>query len=74
MNVANTLLQIRTPKGMRGRVMSLYTLIAAGLTPLGALFVTGLGTLMGLSGATIAASIVLVLVVIVGAQFIASSI
>ncbi len=43
MTVANTLLQTSAPAGMRGRVMSLYTLIAAGLTPLGALVVTGLG-------------------------------
>ncbi len=37
MMVANTLLQTSAPSAMKGRVMSLYTLIAAGFTPLGAL-------------------------------------
>lgn len=52
MTVANTLLQTQAPAGMRGRVMSLYTLIAAGLTPLGALLVSGLGTRTGLGMTT----------------------
>lgn len=66
MTVANTLLQIYVPMGMRGRVMSLYTLIAAGLTPLGALFVSGLGTRLGLEGATIVAGTAAGIVVMIG--------
>lgn len=69
MMVANTLLQTSAPGAMRGRIMSLYTLIAAGLTPLGALLVTGLGTWIGLEGATIAAGIGVTFVVIVGYRF-----
>lgn len=66
MTVANTLLQIHAPAGMRGRVMSLYTLIAAGLTPLGVLVVSGLATFLGLSGATIAGGIGVAIVALVG--------
>ena len=71
MMVANTLLQTYAPPGMRGRVMSLYTLIAAGLTPLGALLVSGLGTWIGLAGATIVAGMGVAMVVAIGARFIA---
>ena len=66
MTVANTLLQTQAPTGMRGRVMSLYTLIAAGLTPLGALVVTSLGKWTGLAGATIVAGLGVATAVIAG--------
>ncbi len=66
MTVANTLLQTSAPPEMRGRVMSLYTLIAAGLTPLGALVITGLGTWTGLEDATVLAGIGIVTVVALG--------
>lgn len=66
MTVANTLLQTRVPLGMRGRVMSLYTLIAAGLTPLGILLVTGLGAWIGLAGATMIAGLGVAVAVIAG--------
>jgi MFS family permease len=66
MMVANTLLQTYAPTAMRGRVMSLYTLIAAGFTPLGSLLISGLGTWIGLEGATMVAGVGVMLVVIVG--------
>ena len=66
MMVANTLLQTHAPTAMRGRVISLYTLIAAGFTPLGALLVSGLGTWIGLQGATIIAGAGIIVVVIAG--------
>jgi MFS family permease len=74
MMVANTLLQTQAPTSMRGRVMSLYTLIAAGFTPLGALLVSGLGTEIGLQGATIIAGIGVVFIVIAGYQLLSRSI
>ncbi len=64
MMVANTLLQTHAPTAMRGRVMSLYTLIAAGFTPLGALLVSGLGTLIGLEAATVLGGIGVMMAVI----------
>jgi MFS family permease len=66
MMVANTLLQTNAPAGMRGRVMSLYTLIAAGLTPLGSLLIAAIGTQVGLSWATIVAAMAVIAVVLVG--------
>ncbi|MGC8633594.1 MAG: MFS transporter [Candidatus Limnocylindrales bacterium] len=41
---ANTLLQIRTPDTLRGRVMSIYVLLMGGTTPVGAFL---LGTIAG---------------------------
>ena len=70
MMVANTLLQTSAPSAMKGRVMSLYTLIAAGFTPLGAFIVTGMATKIGLEYATIIAGIGVTIVVISGFQFI----
>jgi MFS family permease len=69
MMVANTLLQTSAPPAMKGRVMSLYTLIAAGFTPLGALIVSSLATKIGLGYSTFIAGISVMIVVIVGFQF-----
>src|SRR5579872_7168998 len=66
MTIANTLLQTQAPSGMRGRVMSLYTLIAAGLTPLGALVISSLGAGIGLSMATAIMGAGIVICVVVG--------
>ena len=73
MMVANTLLQTSAPSAMKGRVMSLYTLIAAGFTPLGAFIVTGMATKIGLEYATILAGIGVIIVVMSGFQFIGRS-
>jgi len=70
MMVANTLLQTSAPTAMKGRVMSLYTLIAAGFTPLGAFIVTGMSTKIGLKDTTILAGIGVAIVVISGFQII----
>jgi MFS family permease len=70
MMIANTLLQTSASSAMKGRVMSLYTLIAAGFTPLGAFIVTGISTMIGLEDATILAGIGVTIVVIAGFQFI----
>ena len=66
MMVANTLLQTRATFEMRGRVMSLYTLIAAGFTQLGALLMSGLGAVIGLGYATLAMGVIVALLVIAG--------
>ncbi len=74
MMVANALLQTHAPTAMRGRVMSLYTLIAAGFTPLGSLLVSTLGTWIGLQVATIIAGTVLMVMVIVGYRLLSRSV
>jgi len=66
MMIASTLLQTFAPSAMKGRIMSLYTLIAAGFTPLGAFIVTGLATKIGLEVATMLAGIGVTFTVIVG--------
>jgi len=67
MTVANTLLQTNAPMALLGRVMSLYTLIAAGFTPLGVLLVRALSTWIGLQCAMIVAALG-VMVAIMGYQ------
>ncbi len=47
MSLANTLLQGLVPDAMRGRVMSVYTLIAGGLMPLGSMLLGSLGEAIG---------------------------
>ncbi|HMA38257.1 MAG TPA: MFS transporter [Chloroflexia bacterium] len=48
---ANTLLQLTTPDELRGRVMSLYILLFAGSTPIGAFVIGTLSTVIGVAGA-----------------------
>jgi hypothetical protein len=69
MTVANTLLQAQAPTNLRGRTMSLYTLIAAGFTPLGALLMSGLGVSIGLGIATAIMGMLIVICVIIGYKY-----
>jgi MFS family permease len=46
---ANTLLQLRVPDALRGRVLSLYMLLFAGSTPIGGLLVGSLSNVIGVS-------------------------
>ncbi|CAN5485937.1 MAG: MFS transporter [Chloroflexi bacterium] len=48
---ANTLIQLAVPDELRGRVMSVYTTVFAGSTPIGGLFA---GTIAALAGVTVA--------------------
>lgn len=66
MTVANTLLQTQSPTALRGRVMSLYTLVAAGLSQLGALLITGVGAGIGLGTAMVIMSSGIVIAVVAG--------
>jgi MFS family permease len=53
---AQTLVQYEAPGQLRGRVMSLYTVLSAGGTPLGALVVGGLSETYGIRAAMVIAS------------------
>src|SRR5204863_134529 len=68
-NSANTLLQLHVPDALRGRVMSIYSLIMFGEMPLGALWA---GTLAQFIGApqTLVVSALIALVFGHGARFI----
>lgn len=48
---ANTLLQLRAPDALRGRVMGLYILLFAGSTPIGALVIGALSDALGVPAA-----------------------
>jgi MFS family permease len=63
MALTNTLLQLNVPETMRGRVMSVYTLIPMGLMPLGSMAMGSVGDVIGVP-VTVAAGAVIVLVFI----------
>ena len=46
---ANTTIQLAVPDGLRGRVMSVYTTIFAGSTPIGGPIMGGLASLFGVA-------------------------
>ena len=49
--LGNTVLQISTPDALRGRVMSVYTTVFAGTTPIGSLFAGGIAETWSVGGA-----------------------
>jgi len=49
LGMANTLLQTRTPDQLRGRVMSVHTMVFMGLMPLGSMVLGAIGTFAGVS-------------------------
>ena len=63
---ANTTMQLAVPDGLRGRVMSVYTTIFAGSTPIGGPMMGGLASLFGIA-VSLAIGGVLSVVVGVGA-------
>jgi MFS family permease len=57
--MANTLLQTRSPDHLRGRVMSVHTMMFMGLMPLGSLLLGTLGTFVTVSTAFVVGGIVI---------------
>ena len=64
--VCNTLIQLRVPDVLRGRVASVYTTVFAGATPFGGLFSGSLAALGGPPAALIAGGAVAVVAAVVG--------
>src|SRR3989454_995663 len=58
LGMANTLMQTRTPDALRGRVMSVHTMIFMGFMPLGQMLLGSVGTLAGLNNAFLAGGLV----------------
>jgi MFS family permease len=50
----NTTLQLTTPDELRGRVMALYTMVFAGMSPVGAVFIGGVAEGLGTRAACLA--------------------
>ena len=51
LGMANTLMQTRTPDALRGRVMSVHTIIFIGFMPLGQMILGSIGTFVGINNA-----------------------
>jgi predicted MFS family arabinose efflux permease len=54
LGMANGLLQTRSPDHLRGRVMSVYTMVFKGLMPLGSMVMGSIGSVVGIGGALLA--------------------
>jgi MFS family permease len=62
LGVANTLLQTRAPDHVRGRVMSVYTMMMMGLMPLGSLILGSLGSIVSVSTSFVVGGAVVALI------------
>ena len=60
MGMANTLMQTRTPDHLRGRAMSVHTMVFMGFMPLGQMLLGSVGTLIGIDHAFILGGLVVV--------------
>lgn len=60
LGMANTLMQTRTPDHLRGRAMSVHTMVFMGFMPLGQMLLGSLGTVAGIDTAFLAGGIVVV--------------
>lgn len=54
----NTIIQLTVPDDLRGRVMSVYTTVFAGTTPIGSLLAGGIASRMGVSATLVIAGVV----------------
>jgi MFS family permease len=71
MNGCNTTVQVTVPDELRGRVMSLYTMVFAGVTPVGALMIGSVAEAIGVPAACAAGgglALVAVLAMLLGWQ------
>ncbi|MBV8726163.1 MAG: MFS transporter, partial [Candidatus Eremiobacteraeota bacterium] len=64
MGMSNILIQTLSPDAVRGRAVSVYSMVALGFVPAGAFVIGGLGSLIGLGRAFIVAGIVTALLVL----------
>lgn len=62
---ANTLIQLTVPDELRGRVMSVYTTVFAGSTPVGGLFAGALATAFGVAAALLVGGVLAFLTAVV---------
>src|SRR4029079_14364350 len=60
LGMANTLMQTRTPAHLRGRAMSVHTMVFMGFMPLGQMLLGSLGTFIGIDRAFIVGGVIVV--------------
>ncbi|HET8569998.1 MAG TPA: MFS transporter [Candidatus Limnocylindria bacterium] len=63
MGLSNTMLQTRTPDHLRGRVMSVHTMVFLGFMPLGVMLLGAIGTVAGVDVAILGGSLAVGLLV-----------
>jgi MFS family permease len=61
LGMANTLMQTRTPDELRGRVMSVHTMVFMGFMPLGQMVLGSVGTLIGINNAFLFGGVIVTL-------------
>src|SRR5256712_1186910 len=61
LGMANTLMQTRTPDALRGRVMSVQTMVFIGFMPLGQMVLGSVGTLVGINNAFLVGGVLVTL-------------
>jgi predicted MFS family arabinose efflux permease len=61
LGMANTLMQTRTPDALRGRVMSVHTMVFMGFMPLGQMVLGSVGTLVGINNAFLVGGVIVTL-------------
>jgi predicted MFS family arabinose efflux permease len=62
LGMANTLMQTRTPDHLRGRAMSVHTMVFMGFMPLGQMLLGSVGTVAGINTAFLAGGLIVVFV------------
>ena len=62
LGMANTLMQTRTPDHLRGRAMSVHTMVFMGFMPLGQMLLGSVGTVAGINTAFFAGGVIVVFV------------
>ena len=67
LGMANGLLQTRSPDHLRGRVMSVYTMVFMGLMPLGSMVMGSIGSVVGTGGGLLAGGVVCAVVALYAA-------
>jgi MFS family permease len=71
LGMANGLLQTRSPDHLRGRVMSVYTMLFMGLMPLGSMVMGSIGSIVGTSAGLLAGGVLCTAVALYAAARIA---
>jgi hypothetical protein len=71
LGMANGLLQTRSPDHLRGRVMSVYTMVFMGLMPLGSMVMGSIGSVVGTAGGLLAGGVLCTAVALYAAARIA---
>ncbi len=67
LGMANGLLQTRSPDHLRGRVMSVYTMVFMGLMPLGSMIMGSIGSVVGTGGGLLVGAIACTIVALYAA-------